>query len=139
LGQDFVNRCLSFTIGSNFVQFTVLGKTISIPSKSSYDTRIGNTKPLPQFEKSAKKLVRIQKIVNNAEKHSLEIIKDIKDKIEKECTFDYPNAFWTREQYFVSFPYKEGYATKPQKASANHVSPIEAEYCQNEIKELLQR
>jgi hypothetical protein len=139
LGQDFVNRCLPFTIGSNFVQFTVLGKTISIPSKSSYDTRIGNTKPLPQVEKSAEKLVRIQKIVNNAEKHGLEIIKDIKDKIEKECTSDYPDAFWTREQYFVSFPYKEGYAAKPQKASANHMSPTEAEYCQNEIKELLQR
>ena len=57
LGQDFVNRCPPFTIGRNGVQFTILGKTISIPSKSSYDTKIGNTKPLPQVEKSAEKLV----------------------------------------------------------------------------------
>jgi hypothetical protein len=40
LGQDFVNRCLPFVIGSDFVQITVLGKTIKVPSKSSYETRI---------------------------------------------------------------------------------------------------
>jgi hypothetical protein len=139
LGQDFVNRCLPFTIGNNFVQFTVFGKSISIPSKSCYETRIGTTKPLPLVEKSAEKLVRIQKIVNNVDKHGLDIIKDIKDKIEKECTSEHPNAFWTREQYFVSFPYKEDYAAKPQKASANHMSPTESEYCQKEIQELLQK
>jgi len=59
--------------------------------------------------------------------------------IEKDCTSEHPNAFWTREQYFVSLPYKEDYIAKPQKASANHMSPTEVEYCQKEISELLDR
>jgi hypothetical protein len=36
-------------------------------------------------------------------------------------------------------PYKEDYLPKPQKASANHMSPTELEYCKAEITELLQR
>jgi hypothetical protein len=63
--------------------------------------------------------VKIQKIVTNANKHGLEVIKDIKEKIENNCTSDYPDAFWTREQYFVNQPYREDYIPKPQKASAN--------------------
>jgi hypothetical protein len=63
----------------------------------------------------------------------MEMIKDIKEKMESDCTSDHPNAFWTREQYFFSLPYKEDYIPKPQKASANHMSPTEYEYCQKEI------
>jgi hypothetical protein len=69
----------------------------------------------------------------------MDIIKEIKDKIESDCTSDYPNAFWTREQYFVSLPYREDYIPRPQKASANHMSPTELEYCKQEINDLLQR
>lgn len=57
LGQDSVNRCLSFTIGSNFVQITVLGKTINVPSKSSFESRIEVKKTLSEIEETAKKLV----------------------------------------------------------------------------------
>jgi hypothetical protein len=94
-----------------------------VPSKSSFEVKIGSVKPLPQVERSAEKLSKIQKIVNNADNNGLQAIKEIKEKIEKDCTSDYPNAFWTREQYFVDLPYKEDYSAKPQKASANqHVS-----------------
>jgi hypothetical protein len=139
LGQDFVNKCLPFVIGSNFVQITVLGKTIKVPSKSCYETRIAVKQTFQQIEKSASSLIHIQKIIGHAEKHGIEMIKDIKEKIESDCTSDYPNAFWTREKYFVSLPYKEDYIPKPQKASANHMSPTECEYCQKEISELLER
>lgn len=60
LGQDFVNKCLPFVIGSDFVQITVLGKSIKIPSKSSYVTRIEVKQTLQHIEKSADSLVRIQ-------------------------------------------------------------------------------
>jgi hypothetical protein len=36
-------------------------------------------------------------------------------------------------------PYKEDYTPKPQRASANHISPTKCEYCQKEILELLER
>lgn len=146
LGHDFVNRCLPFTIGSNSIQITILGKPITVPSKSSYESRITVKKSLPliedtleMIEDTPEKLVRIQKIINNAERHGLEAIKDVKEKIEKYCTSDHPNSFWTREQYFVSLSYREYYVAKPQKASANHMSLREIEYCQQEIKELLER
>jgi len=106
LGQDFVNKCLPFVIGGDFVQVTILGKSIQVPSKSSFETRIEAKQTLQDIEKSAESLIKIQKIINHTEKDGLEIIKDVKDKIERDCTSEHPNAFWTREQYFVSLPYK---------------------------------
>jgi hypothetical protein len=82
LGQDFVNKCLPFMIGNNFVQITVLGKTVKVPSKSCYETRIAVKQTLQQVEKSASSLIHIQKIIGHAEKHGMEMIKDIKEKIE---------------------------------------------------------
>jgi len=82
LGQDFVNKCLPFIIGSDFVQITILGKSIKIPSKSSYVTRIEVKQTLQHIEKSADSLVRIQKIIGHTEKHGIDMIKDVKDKIE---------------------------------------------------------
>jgi hypothetical protein len=123
LGQDFINKCFPFVIGSNFVQLTVLGKTIKVPNKSCYETRIAVNQTFQQIEKSASNQIHIQKIIGHTEKHGIEMIKDIKDKIEKYCTSEYPNAFWTREKYFVSLSYKENYTPKPQKAFSNHMSP----------------
>jgi hypothetical protein len=40
LGQYFVNKCLPLTVGNNYVQLTILGNTLKIPSKSTYETRI---------------------------------------------------------------------------------------------------
>lgn len=139
LGQDFVNKCLPLTVGLQYVQLTILGKSIKVPSKTVYENRIVEKETRKKVELSASSLVKIQKIVNNANKHGGEVIREIKDKIEKYCTSDYPDAFWTREQYFVNLPYKEDYIPRPQKASANHMSPTELEYCKKEIQELLQR
>jgi hypothetical protein len=139
LGQDFVNKCLPCTIGNNFVQFTISGNTVKVLSKSTYETRIAVKQSMQEVEKYASSLIKIQKIIGHDEKHGMDMIKDIKEKIESDCTSDYPNAFWTREQYFVSLPYKEDYTPRPQKASANHMSPTECEYCQKEISELLER
>jgi hypothetical protein len=78
--------------------------------------------------------MKIQKIIKHTESHATEVIKDIKRKIEDDCTSEHPNAFWTREQYFVDLPYREDYKPKPQKASANHMSPSELEYCKKKYK-----
>jgi len=97
LGQDFVNRCLPFIVGQNFIHIIVLGKTISIPNKTSYESRIGSSKLIPQLERYVEKLIKIQNIVNNAKNHGLQSIQDIKEKIETYCTSNYPDSFWTRE------------------------------------------
>jgi hypothetical protein len=102
LGQDFVNKCLQLTVGLQYVQLTILGKSIKVPSKTVYENRIVEKERRKKVELSASSLVQIQKIVNNANKHGAEVIKEIKEKIEKDCTSDYPDAFWTREQYFES-------------------------------------
>jgi len=112
LGQDFVNKCLSMTVSHSLLSLTYNGHTIKVPSKTSYESRIVE-KALPKLEQSAKSLIKIQKIINNVQNHKSEVLKDIREKIERNCTSDNPNAFWTREQYFVNLPYKEDYLPKP--------------------------
>jgi hypothetical protein len=56
-----------------------------------------------------------------------------------QCTAELPNAFWSREQYFVDLPYRENYSGTPQKASANQMSPTKMDYYKQEIAELLRR
>lgn len=55
--------------------------------------------------------------------HGEDVVRDIKEKIEKDCTSERPNAFWKREKYFVDLPYNECYKETPMSASANHMSP----------------
>ena len=45
-----------------------------------------------------------------------------------QCTAELPNAFWSREKYFVDIPYRENYSGTPQKASANQMSPTKMDY-----------
>lgn len=139
LGQDFVNKYLPMTVGDQFVRLTYNQKSIKIPSKSVYENRIVVKQTTHSLEQIASSLTKIQKIVSNIENHGADIIKDIRLKIEKECTSDYPDAFWMREQYFVNLPYRENYSPRPQKGSANHMSPTELEYCKTEIQDLLNR
>ena len=40
-----------------------------------------------------------------SEIHGEQALKGITEKIKKYCYSDSPNAFWTREKYFVSLPY----------------------------------
>ena len=64
---------------------------------------------------------------------------EISSKLEKDCTLESPNAFWTREKYFVSLPFNPLEKPKAQKASAALMSPSEREFCANQIKELLDK
>jgi hypothetical protein len=60
-----------------------------------------------EIKLSVEKSFRLNKIVKHANLHGLEIIHDIKQKIETDCTSDYPDAFYMREKYFVDLPYNE--------------------------------
>jgi len=84
-------------------------------------------------------LTKIQKIVKHLETHGQKALQAISDKLHGDCKTSRPDAFWTREKYFVALPYKEGYIPKAHKASANHMSPTEQELCRQEIQQLLEK
>jgi hypothetical protein len=106
--------------------------------KTNYVIHISPDTP-DTIEETLQDLTKIQKIVRHADIHGQEILKDIVQKLKDECTSDFPDAFWTREKYFVSLPYKEGFKDTPQKASANNMSPSDQALCQEEIQHLLDR
>ena len=74
-----------------------------------------------------------------SELHGEKALKDISEKLRKDCCSDSPNAFWTREQYFVSLPYDPTQKVRPMKALVALMSPSEVQFCDSEIQELLQK
>jgi hypothetical protein len=104
--------------------FNIQGKSITIPSKKSYENKVQDIITIyDEVELSIDKLAKIKKIVRHDEMHGLKVIHDTKKELENDCTFDYPYAFWMREQYYIDIPYCQGYCDKPKKAFANHMSP----------------
>ena len=126
------------TVGRSSITFTVQSQKIEVPVKSNYMVRI---KPDEQdkVEDPIKELSKIQKIIKHAEIHGQEVLKDVEETLKTDCTADHPDAFWFRENYFVTLPYKDGGSYRPKKASANFMSPSEQELCRNEIQQLLDR
>ena len=103
---------------------TTSSSPVSLPSKSDYNIVV----PPEQSNLLHTTLIdlsKIQKIIKNAELHGKKMLQPVADKLRKDCTSECPDDFWTREKYFVALPYKEGYVPRPQKASANHMSPTE--------------
>jgi hypothetical protein len=52
------------TVGNNFVQLTILGKTLKIPSKSTFETRIAVKQNMQQVEKSASSLIISKRLLD---------------------------------------------------------------------------
>ena len=71
--------------------------------------------------------------------HKASSLSKISSKLEKDCTSESPNAFWTREKYFVSLPFNPLGKPKSWKAFASLMSRSEREFYANGIKELLDK
>jgi hypothetical protein len=138
LGHDFVKRHMPLIVNIDSLIFIVQQNQVKLPMKSSYIMRVSPETP-NILEYSLQDLTKIQKIIRHDDIHGHEFLKDIVQKLRDDCTADFPDAFWTREKYFVSLPYKEGFIDTSQKASANNISPSEQALCQAEIKQLLER
>jgi hypothetical protein len=82
------------------------------------------------IEATLQDLTKIQNIFRHVDIHGQDILKYIVQKIKDESMLDFPNAFWTREKYFFSLPYKEGFKDTPQNESSNNMSPYEQALCQ---------
>jgi hypothetical protein len=132
LGQDFVKRHMPLIVNTDSLCLTVQQQQIKLPMKTSYVIHISPDAP-DTIEETLHDLTKIQKIVRHADIHGQEILKDTVQKLKDECTSDFPDAFWTRDKYFVSLPYKEGFKDTPQKASANNMSPFEQALCQEVV------
>ena len=61
--------------------------------------------------------------------HGEKSLEDIIEKLIKDYCSKSPNAFWTREKYFVSLPFDPLQKIKPMKASARLMSPSERDFC----------
>jgi len=112
LGQDFVKRHMPLIVNTDSLCLTVQQQQVKLPMKTNYVIRISPDTP-DTIEEDLQDLAKIQKIVRHADIHGQEILKDIVQKLKDECTYDFPDAFWTREKYFVSLPYKEGFKDTP--------------------------
>ena len=74
-----------------------------------------------------------------SEVHGRKILIETTEKLRKDCCAESPNAFWEREKYFVSLPFDPQQKIRPMKASARLMSPSERKFCEDEIKDLLQK
>ena len=88
---------------------------------------------------SIPRLAKMERAIAYSEIHGEKMLKEISDKLRKDCCSDSPNAFWKREKYFVSLPYDPLQRIKPMKASARIMTPSERAFCEKEIAELLQK
>ena len=84
-------------------------------------------------------LMKMERSKIFSELHGEKALSEITEKLRRDCCSDSPNAFWTREKYFVSLPYDPNQKIKPMKASAALMSPSEVKFCDEEIQELLQK
>ena len=82
-------------------------------------------------------LLKMDRCIDFSNIHGEKSLADITAKLVKDCCSESPNAFWTREKYFVSLPFDPLQKIKPMKASARLMSPSEGDFCASEIKELL--
>ena len=81
----------------------------------------------------------MERCIAYAEMHKESSLSEISSKLERDCTSESPNEFWTREKYFVSLPFNPLEKPKARKSSATLTSRLERELCEKEIKELLDK
>ena len=65
----------------------------------------------------------MERCIAYAELHKNDSLLEITSKLEKDCTLESPNTFWTREKYFVYLFFNPLEKPKSQKSSLAHMSP----------------
>ena len=93
----------------------------------------------PVYKTNPAQLMKMDRCIAFSNIHGEKALADITAKLIKDCCSESPNAFWTREKYFVSLPFDPLQKIKPMKASARLMSPSERYFCASEIKELLSK
>ena len=81
-------------------------------------------------------LFKIERATLFADSHGSKAIADLKAKFETDCCSEHPNAYWTKEKYFIDLKFRDDMAEVLQKAYAAVMSPSERE---KEIAKLLEK
>ena len=118
---------------------TINGRRVSTSLYYSASFKCKNLVPQSNPTPSLAELFKMERCIAYAEMHKEFALSEISSKLEKDCTSESPNAFWTREKYFVSLPFNLLEKPKAQKASVALMSPSERQLCANKIKELLDK
>ena len=100
--------------------------------EASFKCKCHVNKPSPTLDIA--KLFKVERCITYAKIHNEFGLFGISAKIKHDCAFEIPNAFWTREKYFVSLPLVN---PRAQKASAALMSPTEINFVQKKLKNCL--
>ena len=102
----FFRRVSPITIDETNIIFTctINGRRVSTPLfyYASFKCKKSIHNPNPSLSLSS--LFKMERCIAFAKIHNPYSLFDISSKLEKDCTYESPNSFWTRENYFVSLP-----------------------------------
>ena len=107
LGSEFLHRVSPFAVDTKKITFSCIfnNQTVTLPIsfQSSPKCLIPVKEPIDKPKPA--QLLKMDRCVSFSEAHKEKTLKDISEKLVKDCCSDSPNAFWTREKYFISLPY----------------------------------
>ena len=107
IGSPFLHKVIPITVDEPNMNFscTINGRRISNPLY--YFSSYKHKKLVPQSNStlSLAELFKMERCIAQAEMHKESALSEISSKLEKDCTSESPNAFWTKEKYFVSLPF----------------------------------
>ena len=130
--SPFLHKVSPITVDEPNMIFscTINGRKVSTPLHYSASFKCKNNVPQSSPTLSLAELFKMERCIAYEEMHKESALSEISSKLEKHCTSESPNAFWTREKYFV-LPFNPLETPKAQKASAALMSPSEREFYAN--------
>ena len=125
LGSDFLHQVSPYTVDHYQMNFTchINKRKVILPLSFTSEIKCRSIKE-PE-DASIPRLAKMERAIAYSETHGEKMLKEISEKLRKDCCSDSPNAFWKREKYFVTLPYDPLQKIKPMKASARIMTPSE--------------
>ena len=113
-------------------KFSLNGRRVSCPFSFEGRSKCKNIYVKPKKVESIdiSELYKMERSIAFAKAHKDKALSEIMKKLITKFTSEIPNAFWSREQYFISFHFKIESKRVPFKASATFMSPFEQKFCQ---------
>ena len=133
LGSDFLHQVSPYTVDHDEMTFTFYINRRKVILPLSFTSEVKCQTITEPENASIPRLAKMERAIAYSETHSEKMLKDISEKLKKDCCSDSPNAFWKQEKYFFTLPYDPLQKIKPMKASARIMTPSERAFCKKEI------
>ena len=136
IGSPFLHKVNPIIVNEPNMIFTcrINGRRVSTSLYYFSSFKCKNLVPQSNPTLSLVELFKMERCIAYAEMHKESALFEISSKLEKDCTSESPNAYWTREKYFVSLTFNPLEKTKSQKSYVALMSPSKREFHANEIK-----